>query len=192
MGAQCVGPFRTEFFFLERDMEPGAEQQAAFQGVFDAFPGRKLVLRTLGGGADIRLPFLTAIRSRPRPSMSAAPAQTSPTRAYWGCRAGAVSSADVWVHSHNDSTADEAAGFARVQCRRATIARLMAEVPSPRQLRPRCLVTALCFQRPTIPTSTLWPPTGGSVPGSVLSHLRNSAKRNIRSKKARFTQQSKL
>ena len=35
------------------------EQAAAYKGVFDAFPGKKVVLRTLDAGADNSLPFLT-------------------------------------------------------------------------------------------------------------------------------------
>jgi phosphotransferase system enzyme I (PtsI) len=60
LGAQGVGLFRTEFCFLERDTEPSVEEQAAaYKSVFDAFPGKKVVLRTLDAGADKPLPFLT-------------------------------------------------------------------------------------------------------------------------------------
>ncbi|HET8880224.1 MAG TPA: putative PEP-binding protein, partial [Arthrobacter sp.] len=53
LNAQGVGLFRTEFCFLERDTEPTVEEQAAaYKGVFDAFPGKKVVLRTLDAGAD--------------------------------------------------------------------------------------------------------------------------------------------
>ena len=46
--------------FLERDTEPSVEEQAAaYKSVFDAFPGKKVVLRTLDAGADKPLPVLT-------------------------------------------------------------------------------------------------------------------------------------
>ncbi len=69
LGAQGVGLFRTEFCFLERDTEPSVEEQAAaYKGVFDAFPGKKVVLRTLDAGADKPLPFLTD-STEPNPAL---------------------------------------------------------------------------------------------------------------------------
>ncbi|MDD9205764.1 PEP-utilizing enzyme, partial [Georgenia sp. 10Sc9-8] len=62
-GAQGVGLFRTEFCFLDRAEEPTvAEQVAAYRPVLAAFPGRKVVVRTLDAGADKPLPFLTDVR----------------------------------------------------------------------------------------------------------------------------------
>ena len=64
-----MGLFRTEFCFLERDTEPTVEEQAAaYKGVFDAFPGKKVVLRTLDAGADKPLPFLTD-STEPNPAL---------------------------------------------------------------------------------------------------------------------------
>src|SRR4030095_11795667 len=69
LGAQGVGLFRTEFCFLERDTEPTVEEQAsAYKGVFDAFPGQKVALRTLDAGADKPLPFLTDA-TEPNPAL---------------------------------------------------------------------------------------------------------------------------
>ncbi|WP_309712304.1 phosphoenolpyruvate--protein phosphotransferase [Pseudolysinimonas sp.] len=60
-GAEGVGLFRSEFLFLDRADAPGrAEQVEAYRAVFAAFPGRKVVVRTLDAGADKPLPFLTA------------------------------------------------------------------------------------------------------------------------------------
>jgi phosphoenolpyruvate-protein phosphotransferase len=60
-GAEGVGLFRSEFLFLDRVDAPGrAEQVEAYRAVFAAFPGRKVVVRTLDAGADKPLPFLTA------------------------------------------------------------------------------------------------------------------------------------
>ena len=52
-GAEGIGLLRTEFCFLGRDSEPTMEEQvAAYGAVFEAFPGRKVVVRTLDAGAD--------------------------------------------------------------------------------------------------------------------------------------------
>ena len=57
-GAEGVGLFRTEFCFLGRAEAPGvAEQVEAYRGVLAAFPGRKVVVRTLDAGSDKPLPF---------------------------------------------------------------------------------------------------------------------------------------
>lgn len=60
-GAEGVGLFRTEFCFLDRTEAPTvAEQVAAYRGVLAAFPGRKVVVRTLDAGSDKPLPFANA------------------------------------------------------------------------------------------------------------------------------------
>jgi len=60
-GAEGVGLFRTEFCFLDRTDAPTvAEQVAAYRGVLAAFPGRKVVVRTLDAGSDKPLPFANA------------------------------------------------------------------------------------------------------------------------------------
>ncbi|MFN4002734.1 phosphoenolpyruvate--protein phosphotransferase, partial [Microcella sp.] len=62
-GAEGVGLFRTEFCFLDRADEPSvAEQVAAYREVFAAFPGQRVIVRTLDAGSDKPLPFLTPIR----------------------------------------------------------------------------------------------------------------------------------
>lgn len=56
--AEGVGLFRTEFCFLDRTDAPSIEEQtAAYRGVLAAFPGRKVVVRTLDAGSDKPLPF---------------------------------------------------------------------------------------------------------------------------------------
>ena len=58
-GAEGVGLFRTEFGFLDRDEAPTIDEQVtAYRRVLAAFPGRKVVVRTLDAGADKPLPFL--------------------------------------------------------------------------------------------------------------------------------------
>jgi phosphotransferase system enzyme I (PtsI) len=67
--AQGVGLLRTEFCFLGRDSEPTHDEQVeAYKGVFDAFPGKKVVVRTLDAGADKPLPFLTDT-TEPNPAL---------------------------------------------------------------------------------------------------------------------------
>jgi phosphotransferase system enzyme I (PtsI) len=56
--AEGVGLFRTEFCFLDRADAPTIDEQvAAYRGVLAAFPGRRVVVRTLDAGSDKPLPF---------------------------------------------------------------------------------------------------------------------------------------
>ena len=60
-GAEGVGLFRTEFCFLDRVDAPSIDEQvAAYRGVLAAFPGRRVVVRTLDAGSDKPLPFANA------------------------------------------------------------------------------------------------------------------------------------
>ncbi|WP_461188265.1 phosphoenolpyruvate--protein phosphotransferase [Arthrobacter sp. Z4-13] len=138
LGAQGVGLFRTEFCFLERDTEPSVEEQAAaYKGVFDAFPGKKVVLRTLDAGADKPLPFLTD-STEPNPALGVRGYRTDFTTPGVLDRqleaialAEKQSEADVWVMAPMISTAEEAARFASM-CADAGIKTpgVMVEVPS--------------------------------------------------------------
>ncbi|XAS67297.1 phosphoenolpyruvate--protein phosphotransferase [Micrococcaceae bacterium Sec5.7] len=138
LGAQGVGLFRTEFCFLERDTEPTVEEQAAaYKGVFDAFPGKKVVLRTLDAGADKPLPFLTDA-TEPNPALGVRGYRTDFTTPGVLERqleaialADKDSEADVWVMAPMISTAEEAARFASL-CSAAGIRTpgVMVEVPS--------------------------------------------------------------
>jgi phosphotransferase system enzyme I (PtsI) len=57
-GAEGVGLFRTEFCFLDRAEAPTVDEQVtAYRGVLAAFPGRRVVVRTLDAGSDKPLPF---------------------------------------------------------------------------------------------------------------------------------------
>ena len=138
LNAQGVGLFRTEFCFLERDTEPTVEEQAAaYQGVFDAFPGKKVVLRTLDAGADKPLPFLTDA-TEPNPALGVRGYRTDFTtpgvlerQLQAIALAEKASEADVWVMAPMISTAEEAARFASL-CAAAGIKTpgVMVEVPS--------------------------------------------------------------
>jgi phosphotransferase system enzyme I (PtsI) len=138
LGAQGVGLFRTEFCFLERDTEPSVEEQAAaYKSVFDAFPGKKVVLRTLDAGADKPLPFLTD-STEPNPALGVRGYRTDFTTPGVLDRqleaialAQKKSEADVWVMAPMISTAEEASRFASM-CADAGIQTpgVMVEVPS--------------------------------------------------------------
>jgi phosphotransferase system enzyme I (PtsI) len=138
LNAQGVGLFRTEFCFLERDTEPTVDEQAAaYKGVFDAFPGKKVVLRTLDAGADKPLPFLTDA-TEPNPALGVRGYRTDFTtpgvlerQLQAIARAEQESDADVWVMAPMISTAEEAARFATM-CAEAGIKTpgVMVEVPS--------------------------------------------------------------
>ncbi|WP_028267720.1 phosphoenolpyruvate--protein phosphotransferase [Arthrobacter sp. MA-N2] len=138
LGAQGVGLFRTEFCFLERDTEPTVlEQAAAYRGVFDAFPGKKVVLRTLDAGADKPLPFLTDA-TEPNPALGVRGYRTDFTTPGVLERqleaiaiAARESEAEVWVMAPMISTPAEAARFAAL-CGAAGIKTpgVMVEVPS--------------------------------------------------------------
>ncbi|MGW0035785.1 phosphoenolpyruvate--protein phosphotransferase [Gordonia sp. NPDC003376] len=54
-----IGLFRTELTFLDRTDEPTIDEQAAlYREVIDAFPGGKVVIRTLDAGSDKPLRFV--------------------------------------------------------------------------------------------------------------------------------------
>ncbi|MEV4468966.1 phosphoenolpyruvate--protein phosphotransferase [Nonomuraea salmonea] len=58
-GAEGIGLYRTEFLFLDRAEPPSIEEQErAYRAALDAFPGGRVVVRTLDGGADKPLRFL--------------------------------------------------------------------------------------------------------------------------------------
>ncbi|MFJ4268625.1 phosphoenolpyruvate--protein phosphotransferase [Paenarthrobacter nicotinovorans] len=138
MGAQGVGLFRTEFCFLERDSEPVVEEQAAaYRAVFAAFPGRKVVVRTLDAGADKPLPFLTDT-TEPNPALGVRGYRTDRTTPGVLKRqlsaialAAHDTDADVWVMAPMIATRAEAAQFAEL-CAAAGLKTpgIMVEVPS--------------------------------------------------------------
>jgi len=58
-GAEGSGLVRTEFLFLGRADAPSVEEQVAFYAeVLRAFPGQRVVFRTMDVGADKPLPFV--------------------------------------------------------------------------------------------------------------------------------------
>lgn len=136
--AQGVGLLRTEFCFLGNSTEPSHEDQvAAYKGVFEAFPGKKVVVRTLDAGADKPLPFLTDT-TEPNPALGVRGYRTDLTTPGVLARqlaaiadAAGSTQAEVWVMAPMISTPAEATDFAAL-CTAAglRVPGVMVEVPS--------------------------------------------------------------
>ncbi|TFV67312.1 UNVERIFIED_ORG: phosphoenolpyruvate--protein phosphotransferase [Bacillus sp. AZ43] len=135
--AEGVGLFRTELAFLGRAQEPTVEEQAAgYAEVLAAFPGRKVVVRTLDAGSDKPLAFATP------------PDEANPALGVRGLRVArrdpgllerqldAVAAAaertgsTPWVMAPMVATVPEAAAFAAAVRSRGLVPGVMVEVPS--------------------------------------------------------------
>ncbi|MFE9428845.1 phosphoenolpyruvate--protein phosphotransferase [Kitasatospora sp. NPDC006697] len=136
--AEGVGLFRTEFLYLDRAEAPGLDEQtAAYRQVFDAFPGRRVVVRTLDAGADKPLPFATAADEE-NPALgirglrtAARDPQLLETQLAAIAAAAASSGAEVWVMAPMVSVPHEAEQFAaRVRAHGLPLAGAMVEVPA--------------------------------------------------------------
>jgi phosphotransferase system enzyme I (PtsI) len=144
--AEGVGLLRTELAFLGRAEEPSVEEQAAgYAEVFEAFTGRKVVLRTLDAGSDKPLAFATA------------PDEENPALGVRGLRVArrnpgllerqldAVAEAarrtdsTPWVMAPMVATVGEAAEFAAQVRARGLVPGVMIEVPSAALLADRLL-----------------------------------------------------
>ena len=137
-GAMGVGLFRTEFCFLDQPEEPTIEAQVeAYRGVLEAFPGKKVVVRTLDAGADKPLPFLTdATEANPALGVRAyRTTRRDPEVLEHQLEALAKAEADteakVWVMAPMISTAEEAKAFTdKARSYGLKTAGMMIEVPS--------------------------------------------------------------
>ena len=131
---QGVGLFRTELCFLSAQHEPTVSEQARIYGeVLSAFPGQKVVFRTLDAGSDKPVPFVVH------------PPEENPALGVRGIRLGANNPG--LIERQLDAIARAAAahdaGAARVMAPMvATIdeARLFAEACRSRQLSPGLMV----------------------------------------------------
>lgn len=57
--ADSIGLLRTEFLYLDRETAPDEQEQvAAYRAIFDALPGKAVVVRTLDVGGDKPLPYV--------------------------------------------------------------------------------------------------------------------------------------
>ncbi|MEZ0075002.1 phosphoenolpyruvate--protein phosphotransferase [Planotetraspora sp. GP83] len=152
-GAEGVGLYRTEFLFLDRETAPSAEEQEqAYRAVFEAFPGGRVVVRTLDAGADKPLAFLPPPEEEPNPALGERGVRLfrrypDIMAAQLGALARAVAgtSAKAEVMAPMVATVDEAAWFAEA-CRTAGLssAGIMIEVPSA-ALRAADLIGAVDF-----------------------------------------------
>ncbi|ALG84628.1 phosphoenolpyruvate--protein phosphotransferase [Gordonia phthalatica] len=135
---QGVGLFRTELAFLDRSNEPTVEEQVAlYREVIDAFPGQKVVIRTLDAGSDKPLKFV-AHADEPNPAMGVRGnriVQTHPEIRDKQLDALAAAAqgdgrATPWVMAPMIATVDEAREFAGQIRDRGLIPGVMVEVPS--------------------------------------------------------------
>ena len=146
-GAEGVGLFRTEFLFLDADKAPGvADQQAKYAALFDAFPGKKVIVRALDAGADKPLSFLNdepeenpALGLRGLRALRAnEPILRDQLTAI--ASAAAISEADVWVMAPMVSTVEETRYFTRLAKELGLkTAGVMIEVPAAALLADRLL-----------------------------------------------------
>lgn len=135
--AEGVGLFRTEFCFLGHTEAPTVDEQVtAYRAVLAAFPGKKVVVRTLDAGADKPLPFLNpAVEANPalgvrglRTSVRFPEVLDDQLTAI--AQAAAAEQATVWVMAPMVATAREAAEFVeRCEAMGIETAGVMVEVP---------------------------------------------------------------
>ncbi len=137
-GAEGVGLFRTEFLFLDSAKEPTvAEQETAYADVFEAFPGKKVVVRTLDAGADKPLAFLDQ-GEEPNPALGVRGVRVAfedsgilDRQLEAVSRAAARSSTEVWVMAPMIALASEAEWFAgKVREHGLQTAGVMVEIPA--------------------------------------------------------------
>ena len=135
--AEGVGLLRTELAFLGRAQEPSVEEQAAgYAAVFEAFAGRKVVLRTLDAGSDKPLAFATA-PDEPNPSLGVRGLRVA--RGNPGilerqldavAEAARRTGSTPWVMAPMVATVPEAREFAAAVRARGLVPGVMIEVPS--------------------------------------------------------------
>jgi phosphotransferase system enzyme I (PtsI) len=144
--AEGVGLLRTELAFFGHATEPSVDEQAAgYAAVFSAFPGGKIVLRTLDAGSDKPLAFATP------------PDEANPALGVRGLRvarrdpglltrqldavkrAAEATGTPPWVMAPMVSTVGEAAEFAAAVRERGMVPGVMVEVPSVALLADRFL-----------------------------------------------------
>ncbi|MFH5821786.1 phosphoenolpyruvate--protein phosphotransferase [Georgenia sp. AZ-5] len=133
-----VGLFRTELCFLTADHEPSVATQARiYRGVLEAFPGKRVVVRTLDAGSDKPLRFANLEH------------EENPALGVRGIRVAArdegllthqldavVQAAEgrdgeaPWVMAPMVATVPEAAHFAALCRERRLVPGIMVEVPS--------------------------------------------------------------
>lgn len=137
-GAEGVGLFRTEFLFLDANTAPSVgSQTVAYKAVFDAFSGKKVVVRALDAGADKPLSFLNdAHEENPALGLRGLRALRDKENILRDQLEALVaaerdSGAEVWVMAPMVSDADETDYFVTLARELGVkVAGVMAEVPS--------------------------------------------------------------
>jgi phosphotransferase system enzyme I (PtsI) len=117
--AEGVGLLRTEFLFLDRPTAPTYdEQHAAYREIFDAFPSRRVIVRTLDVGADKPIPYIPQA-DEPNPALGIRGLRMRHTNPQLLdeqlqaiAHAARDTDADVWVMAPMVATAAEAREFA--------------------------------------------------------------------------------
>lgn len=137
--AEGIGLFRTELCFLTAQTEPSVGEQAAIYGeVLAAFPGTKVVVRTLDAGSDKPVPFLNHPHEE-NPALGVrgiriASGANEPVMVHQldGIAAAAAANpgTTVWVMAPMVATVAEAKGFAAMVRERGLTAGIMVEVPA--------------------------------------------------------------
>ncbi len=143
---QGVGLFRTELCFLDRDVEPTVDEQAAIYGeVFAAMGERKVVIRTLDAGSDKPVSFAT-IKDEPNPALGVRGMRLGLRDEGLMDRqldaialAAKDSTAPVWVMAPMVATEDEAEWFGAKVRERGLVPGVMIEIPSAALLADRIL-----------------------------------------------------
>lgn len=137
-GAQGVGLFRSEFCFLGREQPPTVDEQIEqYRRVLAAFPGRKVVIRTLDSGADKPVLFLSTDHEE-NPALGVRGLRTAKARPELLetqleaiALAAAAEQAEVWVMAPMVSTVTETEDFVAACARHGLEhAGVMVEVPS--------------------------------------------------------------
>jgi len=150
LGAEGVGLFRTEFLFLDSDKAPTvAEQQASYTALFEAFPGKKVVVRALDAGADKPLSFLN---DEPEENPALGLRGLRALRAHESilrdqltaiANAAAATTAEAWVMAPMVSTVEETRYFVGLAKELGLkTAGVMVEVPAAALLADRILADA--------------------------------------------------
>ncbi len=150
--AEGIGLFRTEFCFLGRADEPSLEEQVeAYSDVLKHFVGRRMVVRTLDGGSDKPLPFLS-LPDEENPALGVRGLRTETMRpGVLERQLSALSTAcvrtgcEAWVMAPMVSTVAEARWFSSlVRGRGLQTPGIMVEVPAA-ALRARHLLAEVDF-----------------------------------------------
>ena len=136
--AEGVGLLRTELLFLGRHQAPTLnEQRETYTQILRAFPGRKVVVRTLDAGADKPLPFL-GLAQEPNPALGIRGLRTALLRPDVLdlqldalAQAAAATDADLWCMAPMVATPGEAAAFReRAHARGLPVIGAMVEIPA--------------------------------------------------------------